>query len=326
MSLYERLPSNKINKAAWDACVHRDPIGLVYAFSWYLDIVAPAWEGIVTLEKENTYSLVMPLPMRHIMGKSFISQPILMQQLGIFSDKSNRKDLNLPLLLLFAFPEGRSVEHYSFHAADYNEVNALLPLQKRVNYILPLNQTYADIYQHYSSNRVRDLKKAVKANLIFREGNDLEPAVVQLLHENLVPLLNLKQQVALLNVMPTLISEVRNRGLARIVAVFLPNKQIVAAAFFIQYKNRLTYLLPAANAPGKKVGASTFLLDTICRKEAGTNLIIDFEGSSLPGIAHFYQSLGAQPETYGLLVQHRYPKWLRQIKKIRNWLFKNRPN
>lgn len=316
--MYKRLPAYQINKKAWDACVHQDQAGLVYALSWYLDIVAPAWEGIVATEN-NSYSLVMPLPVRRIAGFPFISQPLFTQQLGIFGVNHNSKTTALPAFMSLAFSGATPVEHYSFRSADYELINAFIPLQKQLNYILPLNQSYRAIYQKYDANRIRDLKKALNAKLLFVEGDDLEPAINQLIHEELVPRLKQKQQTAVLKILPILISEVIKRGFARMAVVLMPNGQIVAGAFFIHYKNRLIYLLPASSPTGKKVGASTFLLDQICRKEAGKKLILDLEGSSLSGVARFYQSLGAQSETYGLLAHYRYPLWLKQMSALRKW-------
>jgi hypothetical protein len=148
---------------------------------------------------------------------------------------------------------------------------------------------------------------------------------MDLLEQYLVSRLEKKQQATVLTTMRALMTEVRARGFARIVEVSLPNGQIVAGAFFIQYKNRLIYMLPATCPTGKKVGASTFLLDQLCRQEAGSNLILDLEGSSLPGVARFYRSLGAQTETYGLLVHYNFPVWLKQISALRHWWSGSRP-
>ncbi len=322
--MYKRLPAHQINKAAWDACVHQDPAGLVYALSWYLDIVAPAWEGIAATEGES-YKLVMPLPKRRIAGRPVISQPVFLQQSGIFGGNTSKKEATIAALLPLAFSAASPVEHYSFNSENYNQVSALLPLQKRLNYVLPLSQSYSDIYQKYDTNRLRDLKKAGKAGLFFMEGKEVEPALLDLLRQYLVSRLEKKQQASVLKTMRALITEVQGRGLGRIVVVCLPNKQIVAGAFFIQFKNRLIYLLPATCPTGKKVGANTFLLDQICRQAVGSNLILDLEGSSLPGVARFYQSLGAQTETYGLLVHYKYPFWLKQLSALRNWWSGFRP-
>lgn len=315
--MFTRLPAARINKPAWDACVQQDPAGVVYALSWYLDLIAPDWEGLVAAQAEN-YRLVMPLPTRRLAGLAITAMPLFGQQLGIFTSEPEWLQKNLRPLLALAFPPVRPVQHYAFRATDYRYLKALLPLAERTNLILPLHQPYADIYAGYQINRRRDLQKATAAQLIFREGEELGSAIYSLLKENLVPRLSKKQQTGALKQILALMEAATARGRARLVAAYLPDEQLVAGVFFLRYQNRLIYLLPAANARGKKVGASTFLLDQVCRQAAGSGLILDFEGSSLPGVARFYQSWGAQPEIYGLLEEYRCSLFWHIRQKIKN--------
>ena len=38
------LTHDQIDKTLWDHCIAQAPNGLVYAWSWYLDIVHPGWD------------------------------------------------------------------------------------------------------------------------------------------------------------------------------------------------------------------------------------------------------------------------------------------
>jgi hypothetical protein len=59
--------------------------GIVYAYSWYLDIVSPGWDALV----KDDYKSVMPLTWRKKYGIKYLYQPFFTQQLGVFSsDKS----------------------------------------------------------------------------------------------------------------------------------------------------------------------------------------------------------------------------------------------
>ncbi|MBK8472915.1 MAG: hypothetical protein IPL33_12555 [Sphingobacteriales bacterium] len=46
-----------IDRLRWDDAITRAANSLPYAYSWYLDIVAPHWDALVT----DDYSAVMPL-------------------------------------------------------------------------------------------------------------------------------------------------------------------------------------------------------------------------------------------------------------------------
>lgn len=54
------LQHHEIDKARWDAVISRSPHGLIYAYSWFLDIAAPGWFALIS----HDYRFLMPLPVR----------------------------------------------------------------------------------------------------------------------------------------------------------------------------------------------------------------------------------------------------------------------
>lgn len=320
--MWKRLSSSRINKSQWDACVQGDSAGLVYALSWYLDAVAPGWEGWVKEENEQ-YAAVIPVVKRRFAGFSVVTQPLLTQQFGLFTSNQSLISADEWQDLFFViFKPDEAIEQYSFKPADYQVISLFLPVKEKTNLILPLTPDYIALKTAYRSNRTRDLQKAASTNLQLQNGNEYWPEAFKLYRENILPRLKNKQQGIFLKVIPRLVEAVIKQGLARTYLVSLPSGQVVAGAFFIQYKNRLTYLLPAASETGKKVGASTYLLDQVCQQFAGSNIIIDFEGSSQPGLARFYASLGAQTELYGLLENYNISLPLKLLYSLKNWLKK----
>lgn len=75
------LSHSKIDKPQWDACIERSVNRLPYAVSWWLDVVSPGWEALVS----DDYRSVMPLTWHKKLGIYYLYQPYLTQQLGIFS-------------------------------------------------------------------------------------------------------------------------------------------------------------------------------------------------------------------------------------------------
>lgn len=51
---------SEIDKEKWDACIRESANGMIYGYSWYLDIVSPGWAGLI----EDAYTAVFPLTQR----------------------------------------------------------------------------------------------------------------------------------------------------------------------------------------------------------------------------------------------------------------------
>jgi hypothetical protein len=86
-----------------------------------------------------------------------------------------------------------------------------------------------------------------------------------------------------------------------------PPRDPLAIVLFLRDKDRI-YLLQATTSPaGRDIGANHFLLDHVIREFAGQSMTLDFEGSDLPGVAHFYKSFGAQDQPYFFYRYNRLP-------------------
>ena len=55
---------SEIDKEKWDACIRESANGIIYGYSWYLDIVSPGWAGLI----EDAYTAVFPLTQRKKFG------------------------------------------------------------------------------------------------------------------------------------------------------------------------------------------------------------------------------------------------------------------
>src|SRR6056297_1897646 len=72
-----------IDKQKWDNCIQHAHNELIYAYSWYLDIVSPHWDALI----QGDYEMVMPLPKKRKYRITYLIQPLFTQQLGIFYKK-----------------------------------------------------------------------------------------------------------------------------------------------------------------------------------------------------------------------------------------------
>ncbi|NJN50342.1 MAG: hypothetical protein HC798_04365 [Polaribacter sp.] len=81
LNMIHYLKRHQIDNQKYDDCITKSLQSNIYAFSWYLDIVADNWDVLVL----NNYEAVMPLPIRKKWGINYVYQPFWILELGIFS-------------------------------------------------------------------------------------------------------------------------------------------------------------------------------------------------------------------------------------------------
>ncbi|MDD4149450.1 MAG: hypothetical protein PHE33_05425, partial [Bacteroidales bacterium] len=97
----------------------------------------------------------------------------------------------------------------------------------------------------------------------------------------------------------SLINKLEKENRAEIWSVRENNtNEIYAAVFLIKWKNKVYYLMPSSSDKGKESQAMILLLNEFIEQNSETNIILDFEGSSILGVERFYKSFGAKAELY----------------------------
>ena len=77
------LNRQDIDDAQWNSFLDNSPHNLIYAYSWYLDIVAPKWCAFIA-ENEAGWQAIMPVPLAKKWGFWVVKQPFFCQILGVF--------------------------------------------------------------------------------------------------------------------------------------------------------------------------------------------------------------------------------------------------
>jgi hypothetical protein len=72
----------------------------------------------------------------------------------------------------------------------------------------------------------------------------------------------------------------------------------LSIAICLKDNRRLYFVLSATTAGGRKLKANHFLIDNLIKEFAGQNLLLDFEGSDIEGIANFYRNFGSINQPY----------------------------
>jgi hypothetical protein len=273
-----RHPAIEVGR--YDQCVLNARHGTIYAMSWYLDAVAPDWQLLATPD----YSFVMPLPGKKKFGIPYILQPLMCQQLGIFSPEEITKEIydcfikNIPAV---------------YCILQLNPGNIFGQKDLRPNYILDISAGYETIRSRYHKNTQNDLKKLAKAPLIFDTQTDyltIIELVKQQSEHYAGKLLAAAQKVS---------EKAQEKGILWVRCVRdQATSELLAGVLFFQWKNRLYYMLPVSTPAGRKASAMRFLIDRFIAEQAGQNQWIDFEGSAAESVARFYRNFGAIEEPY----------------------------
>ena len=145
------LKHNQIDISKWDECISRSKNRLVYAQSWYLDLVCSDWDALVA----DNYKAVMPLTHGLKYGINYLYQPFFSQQLGVFSTSEPNKQM------LEAFIKAIPAK-FRFIDINLNKANNFnlegFQIRKNINIELKLNKPYDEITSGYSNNTKRNIK------------------------------------------------------------------------------------------------------------------------------------------------------------------------
>jgi hypothetical protein len=278
------LLHNEIDKNKWDKCIESSKNGMVYACSWYLDVVCPNWEALVI----GDYETVMPLPVRTKFGVKYLIRPYFTQQLGIFSTNY----INTHYLNIFYNYVEKNFCYCSFHLNYANRQELNNTSDMGLTFTLNLNKTYSELNSNYNNNTKRNIKKALKNDIdIFQS---LDPEFLFDLYRKHG---KYNDGSRFRNVFKNLIKELINRRIA-LISYAKVSGNIESAVLWVTYKNRVIYLVACNSEIAYQMNLNFLLIDLFVKSNAEKDIIIDFEGSKILGLARFYESFGGKPEYF----------------------------
>jgi hypothetical protein len=282
------LRRNEVDIAKWDNCVRRAAGYLPYANSWYLDSVAENWDALVM----EDYKAVMPLTWLRKLGIKVLYQPYYCQQLGVFSPG----ELHKAVLTAFFQAATKSFPYIDINLNPLCEPAATtFGLTKKKNLLLKLDKSYEGIKKGFSKGLLRNIAKAERASLEFFESTDLA-SFQHFYLQNINP----EQQVfkplhkRMFNRIST---ELLKRGIGKIY-VAAAGQDWLAALMLIEENSRHINIINTSSVTGKSQQASHFLFSKVIQKFSGNDITLDFEGSSIPSIARFYEGFGPNEEYF----------------------------
>lgn len=300
--MIKHLTHSEIDKTRWDLCIAQSENSLIYAYSWFLDIVAPGWEALV----QDDYDAVFPLTHRKKFF-AYLFTPFFTQQLGLFFKPDCQTNLN-------TFLEALPVK-FRYIDIQLNEMN--LPdeskwkFRKRRNYVLNLNKTHEKLVKGYQDSTRRSLKKAAAAMLYLHSLEPDEAVDFYIKHKGRETL-GLKSSDY--DRFRELLKTASSKRSLLCKGVFHRDGTLLASAILLTTTGRITLINNCASGSGRELRAMHYLIDQLIMQFAGQSLVFDFEGSDLEGVARFYKSFGAEKKWYYRLRINRLPWYARWMK------------
>ncbi|MBL0310082.1 MAG: hypothetical protein IPP77_10500 [Bacteroidetes bacterium] len=288
MNTIQFLKRKEIDEQKWNHLIHHAQTTLPYALTWYLDAVAENWDALVF----GDYQVVFPLPWFRKWGAKCIYQPFFCQQLGFFHSDVLHEQAAQDCL-------NYTKKKFPYIDLNLNSSTRILldkfPFKSKNNFLISLRNDYKTLSKNYSVNHQRNIKKAVKLNLSLIEvdADNFVPFYLQQIQKRQSDF-KLKHG----NVFRLLTDALIKSNKGKIIAVKNRENEIISGSLFIFYRDRIINIAQATDTEGRDSGAAHFLFDGIIRQHAGSDKILDFEGSSIPSIARFYKGFGAEAEIF----------------------------
>jgi hypothetical protein len=288
VSSLQFLTRKEVDVLKWDETISASTNSLPYAFSWYLDLVAEHWDALIF----GNYEAVMPLVWTRKFGVKCLYQPYYCQQLGVFGNQLSKKVQHEFLTHI--------TKEYSYVNINLNPGAQVLAddfnLKPKKNLLLDLSFSYSELRKNYSENHRRSIQKAIKVGTSFFEKTDL-PGFQKFYLENV----NRKKENYKSKhekIFKSLTKALLDMGMGKIFSATGISGELLASSLVIRHGDRIINIINTSSSAGKRSGASHFLFDCLIQQHSANATILDFEGSSIPGIARFYEGFGAMNQTF----------------------------
>lgn len=286
--------NNEIDREQWDNCIRNTPGAKPYAYSWYLDIMAPGWQALV----DDDYDSVFPVPGFSRFGIQYIATPVFLQQLGAFSPDNH---------------SSKAVTEFLSYMPDFYKFIDLCIRQKielkgyknseKVNFELDLSKSYETISGnftdlcrrniHSSSRNCPDLISGITPDEIINlfiddKGKEIR-GIKDRDYHRLKKLINF--------------CKINKKG--RIIGVKGSRKKLIFGLFLVEIRGRKTILFMAQTQQSREKRIDYHVINELIKDNSSTKTILDFACSSIPSVASFYESFGCSRVPYYRLYRNR---------------------
>ncbi|MBK8568300.1 MAG: hypothetical protein IPN76_34585 [Saprospiraceae bacterium] len=311
----EVLQRHQIEAAGWNAFIAQSPQAAPYGCTWYLDVVWSGWQAVVVSEK-GRWLAVMPFKISQKHSISYLFNPPFCQYVGLFFGEMAVKNATQAFALkkklvkaaVDALPSAIKVFDVKFapefdyplpfHWAGYE-------LRTRYSYWLDNQADKQAIFKNFEERTRTYINKAVKSGLVAMSVDSID-AILSLAQK--------KDSYALDGeVLKKLWAACCQQGMGTALEVRDATGRLHAGLIYQRFGHKLLHLFSAYDpALGNQGGMSLAIWRSI--ESAGPAVqVIDFEGSMLEPIEHFFRGFGTRPVPYLQIRKNTFPKPVRWL-------------
>jgi hypothetical protein len=286
--------NHEIDREQWDNCIRNSPGTKPYACSWYLDIMAPGWEALI----DDDYDSVFPVPSAARFGIRYIATPVFLQQLGAFSpDKPQEMAIREFLDYLPDF-----YRFIDLNIAQKIEMDGF-KVTEMPDYELDLSKPYETLYDKFSAHCRRNIESALKKGTVLACDSTPDELINLFINNKGKRVKGIKSgdYLRLKNLMNFCL---KNRK-GRIIGARNGRGRLIYGMFVVETKGRTVMLFVVNTYQSREKRIGYFAVNELIREKAGSKLILDFAGSSIPEVATFMQSFGAVMKPYYRIYRNR---------------------
>ena len=304
--MIHHLTHAQIDRQRWDAAVLQSNAVKLYGMSWWLDACSPGWEALI----QGDYEAVMPLTTRKKLGVSYLAQPDVTQQLGVFGASVNTE---LVLAFLEAIPAKFKLTEICLNRSNElpEAVEGTQPLQ---NFELALGKQYDVLRTAYSKNLKRNLNKAAMAGFNIVPNLHGLPACIELFKAGKADIAaSLPERF--FDTLQRVLKACAQHAEVCILEAQHPAHGHLASAVFAIAHGRAVFLFSGNSEAGRSMLALPALIDHFITTRCQTLDVLDFEGSNDANLARFYKSFGSELSLYLFFRKNALPapvKWLKR--------------
>jgi hypothetical protein len=197
-----------------------------------------------------------------------------------------------------------------------NEQNHSESIQRNAtNFVLPLHKPYDVLREQYRNDLLKNLKRTEKFLLQYRISDNTDEAIDQykMLYGE-----RLGYRPQDFDALKSVCKLWMGQGKCMVREVILQDRKLtqqLAIGLFLKDNKRIYNIASTTLPNGRTFEANHFLFDHLIREFAGQDLLLDFEGSDLPGVARFYQKFNPENRPYYFWKSNRLPAVLRWWKR-----------
>jgi len=257
--------NEEIDRDQWDNCIKNSAVKKPYAYSWYLDIIAPGWEALV----DDDYDSVFPIPTYCRFGVQYASTPSFIQQLGAYApDKPATAAINEFLEFM---PENYKLTDLCVgQKVDYHGYKVI----EKPNFELNLSHAYDKLWERFTPGCRKYIAHHSKKSFELTEDISPEELADLYIKNKGLNIRGIKQKdyERLISLMHYCLSTKKGK----ISGVRATRKRVVYGLFQVCLPGFVTILLEAGTAGSIDKHIGYFVINEIIRENASTSAILDF--------------------------------------------------